>query len=755
MKIPPRSRRWSLNGSMYNPLNKRFVYELKKDWIKYLILFIFLVVTIGYISGFLVADYSIVKSYDESFEKYNVEDGHFTLIDQIKTETIEHLAKDIHIYELFYKEYDINGKTHRLYPNREIVNKVAIHSGANVINDDEISIDRLYAENNNLNIGDYLKINNHRLKIVGYLSLPDYSALFKNNNDTMFDANNFNVAIVNQKTFDSFNDIKLFYNYAYKNNHLITTTKSKEHHDNIKETIFKDGNIIIDYVDRNDNQAIVFAGRDLGEDAAMMKVLLYIIIAIIVFIFGISIKSKIERDSRIIGTLRASGFSKRSILIHYLTLPFLIVFSASIIGNVLGYTYFKETMGKLYYHSYSLVPYTTYFDFRALVETTIIPGVLVIVINYFIIKNGINNTIINLLNNKIKYSDKHKIRLPFKSFTTRFRIRIILQNINTYIVLFIGIYLATILLMMGIAIKPMLADFKKQVIDNTFANYQYTLKTKFIVNDSDASEYDLTKLNINHKTKITIYGLEKDNPYLKDVVPDKIYISKSIAEKYHYHNGDTLKLYNEYNNKQYEFKIAGIKDYIAQYAVFIEKDYFENIFNGENEYLTGYLSNKQLDINDQLILSTLTKKDLTAITDQMVDSMGSVLITMNIFTVMMYLMLMFLLTKIVIEKNTNSISIIKILGYSKLEISKLYNRATFIVVIISSIVALPLAYFSLKAFFEYLVFEKMNGWFPFMVEPKIMFLIFIVSILCYLLVSIITFKKIGHIPMQEALKYNE
>ncbi len=60
----------------------------------------------------------------------------------------------------------------------------------------EIAIDRMYAVNNKLSIGDTIKSKNHLLKICGLVALPDYSALFENNSDTMFDAIKFGVAVV-------------------------------------------------------------------------------------------------------------------------------------------------------------------------------------------------------------------------------------------------------------------------------------------------------------------------------------------------------------------------------------------------------------------------------------------------------------------------------------------------------------------------------------------------------------------------------
>lgn len=62
---------------MKNPLRKRLLRELRQEMGKYLVVFILMVATIGFVSGFLVADGSMLTAYDNSFEKYNIEDGNF------------------------------------------------------------------------------------------------------------------------------------------------------------------------------------------------------------------------------------------------------------------------------------------------------------------------------------------------------------------------------------------------------------------------------------------------------------------------------------------------------------------------------------------------------------------------------------------------------------------------------------------------------------------------------------------------------
>ena len=92
---------------MKNPLRKRLLRELKNDIGKYLVIFLFMTATIGFVSGFLVADESMLYAYDESFEKYNVENGNFTTEQKLTDNQRTRLEKEkVTIYENFYKDED-------------------------------------------------------------------------------------------------------------------------------------------------------------------------------------------------------------------------------------------------------------------------------------------------------------------------------------------------------------------------------------------------------------------------------------------------------------------------------------------------------------------------------------------------------------------------------------------------------------------------------------------------------------------------
>ena len=148
---------------MSSPLNKRLFRELRGEFGKYLVIFILMTLTIGMVSGFLVADGSMIQAYEESFEKYNIENGHFRTEkkkNKAQIQDVEHLG--IKLYENYYvEEALINGSTMRIFKNRDEVNMVCLMKGKMPEKPGEIGIDRMYADNNDLSVGDEIESGGH------------------------------------------------------------------------------------------------------------------------------------------------------------------------------------------------------------------------------------------------------------------------------------------------------------------------------------------------------------------------------------------------------------------------------------------------------------------------------------------------------------------------------------------------------------------------------------------------------------------
>ena len=368
---------------MRSPLNKRLFRELRGEFGKYLVIFILMTLTIGMVSGFLVADGSMIQAYEESFEKYSIENGHFRTEKKMNNAQIQDIEDlGIKLYENYYVEEALtNGSTMRIFKNRDEVNKVCLMKGKMPEKPGEIGIDRMYADNNDLSVGDEIESGGHTWKITGLVALSDYSALFSNNNDSMFDSVKFGVSVVCPEEFDSYKADQLNYSYAWKYN---TEPKNEKAEKDISEDLMEDVAkevTLEEFVPRYTNQAIIFTGDDMGGDRSMMIVLLYIIIVIMAFVFAITTNNTIRKEANVIGTLRASGYTRGELIRHYMAAPVFVTFIGAIIGNIIGYTVGKDYCAGLYYGSYSLPTYVTIWNAEAFLLTTVVPILIMLVVN--------------------------------------------------------------------------------------------------------------------------------------------------------------------------------------------------------------------------------------------------------------------------------------------------------------------------------------------------------------------------------------
>ena len=204
---------------MKNPLLKRLPKELKSELGKYIVLFVFIAGMIGIVSGYLVAGESMITAYNESFDKYNIEDGNFESFQQLDEETLKTLeSNDTQIYENFYIEekVDSNDSTLRIFSERNEINKPCMMEGELPQNAEQIAIDRVYAKNNDISVGDTITVGQKDFEITGFVALSDYSTLYQNPSDMMFDSIKFGVALTTKEGFESFENSSIHYSYSWK-----------------------------------------------------------------------------------------------------------------------------------------------------------------------------------------------------------------------------------------------------------------------------------------------------------------------------------------------------------------------------------------------------------------------------------------------------------------------------------------------------------------------------------------------------------
>ncbi|MBR1771772.1 MAG: ABC transporter permease [Lachnospiraceae bacterium] len=769
---------------MRNPLMKRLPREIRSEAVKYAAIFFLLAATISFVSGFLVADNSMIIAYNEGFTKYRVEDGRFRLdrkMNRAQKKAIEEFG--VQLYAMYdWEETVQNGSVLRLYANRTQINLACVMEGRLPEKAGEVAIDRMYADNNALRVGDRLVGAHHSYEVVGFIALPDYSCLFADNSDSMFDAVKFGVGVVTQDAFDTFPTDQLHYTYSWRYNEPPADEAAER---DLAEDLMELVNVrthLETFVPRYENQAITFTGEDMGSDKAMMMVLLYIVIAILAFVFGITISNTIQQEACVIGTLRASGYTRMELVRHYMAMPLAVTLVAALVGNILGYTVLKEVCAAMYYGSYSLPTYVTIWNAEAFYLTTLVPVLLMAAITFLVLWRKLQLSPLQFLRRNLKGDTRrYALRLvTWIPFFTRFRIRVILQNMSNYIVLFIGILFANLLLMFGMMFPSVLAHFQETIEQNLLCEYQYLLQVPFeVLDDShklksflaaltfgmevetdnpDAEKFSIYSLKTPegyYKSETVLcYGVQKDSKYVHLEEPgQRVWISSAYAEKFDIGAGDQITLRETYEEDSYTFEVAGIYDYMGAVAVFMEQSYMNSVFDLGEDYFCGYLSATPItDIDDAYIGSVIDLEALTKISRQLDVSMGSMMILVDAFAVLIFIVLIFLLSKIIIEKNAQSISMTKILGYTNLEISRLYIVSTSFVVVAALLISLPIEYRIMLWLFKAVMLSSISGWIPFYLDPQIYVRMFLIGLVTYGVVAIAEYGKVRRIPMEEALK---
>ena len=153
----------------------------------------------------------------------------------------------------------------------------------------------------------------------------------------------------------------------------------------------------------------------------------------------------------------------------------------------------------------------------------------------------------------------------------------------------------------------------------------------------------------------------------------------------------------------------------------------------------------------KLIASTITKRDITKMCDQVDHSMGSYMQYFQVLCILLSMAMIYLLTKLIIEKNENAISMTKILGYENREIASLYLLSTTIVMIVIDVLTVAVGVWVMNFAWKEILMTY-SGWFSFHMETISYVKMFAFVLIGYVIVMILDFQRIKKIPMNQALK---
>lgn len=518
------------------------------------------------------------------------------------------------------------------------------------------------------------------------------------------------------------------------------------------------------FVEGDSNKRINAAKDDavINKMAALYSgIIVFVLIAFISSVFAIH---NIDENREIVGTLYAMGYRRKELVKHFILLLIMVVLLGSICGTILGYMFaslFAQGNAALYSYPTLMIAKKEYL----IVYGLLMPNVLTSIINYFILLRKLNQKPLSLLRNSQKVAKTSKMALDNISYTTGYQIRQILREKRTIIILFAGLGISILLMVWGFAIYGGVSEYADNVEEDVPCEYTYVLtnpveevpsegEKAYII--SAETEFEM----LGDAMEVNIMGIKEESRFYTfssslSKNKDEVTISDSVAQKFGYKEGDLVVLHNNVLNKYYCLKVSDVVPYSNGLYFFMNIDAMREMTDVEDEeYYNALLSDDRLEVDKNMLLSCITRDEISDVGRLLLDSMIAMVITMIVLSMVLFVFVMYILMKTTIDRSSFSISLLKIFGYSNSEVKKLYLRITLYIVLISIVIHIPLSRIIVELIFPSTVSNVAANVYAHL-SPAMYGLITILILLSYFIVYLLLNAKLKKVSFTEVLKQRE
>lgn len=755
---------------MRNPLHRRYARQLVRDVGRYVGVFVMLVVAICVPSGFLATVSSIKQLVARQQTICSLEDARVetaTAIDADARRAVEHLGVTLH--DNWSRDANATvGDTRatvRTYRNRTRVDVATYYAGRAPRTAREVAIDHTFAASHGLSVGDGITLGGRRFTICAIMVLPDYNTLLRSNTDFMMDVEKFGVALVSEAGFERLAALPTTYTYAvtFADDGLSLAQRVRSE-TKVARTLAAHGAAVTNLLDREQNQTIGYLMTDMDGDASMYVALPYILVTIMALVFVVLTNATIESESSVIGTLRASGWRRAEVVRHYLFMPAAVGLAAVVVGNALGYTVVSRVAQDLYYGSYSLPPFRATFDAGAFALTSVLPYALLVGITLVGLERSLGATPLAFLRHEVaRGRRRHHLRLPGRlGYATRFRLRLLARNVTTFLTLFVGVFAGSFLVLFSLALMPMFKDYADRVASSAPANHIYVLKAPVeLASSAQAEKVCIASLQAQRRMgagqeDVTVYGIGEGSRHWSgiDVSGGRMLVGRGLLAKCGLALGDTITLHDRFADRDYSLRIAASTGDSANMSVYLSQADFCKVFGHPGGWFNAYASDAALDIDPDSLSYQITPGDLRDLAEQMTDTFGDTVRLIVVAAALVFFVVMYLLTKTVIDHSARSISLLRVLGYRSREVRGLYLTSVTLGVVISLVASLPLAMWGVATMLQTMMLSY-AGNFVVRYTPQVVLADLAIGFATYLVVALLHVRRIGRVPLSLALMAQE
>ncbi len=794
---------------MQKILRKRVLRDLKVNLFRYLALGFLIILGMYIVISLVGAADTIIIGVDKKAEENCLEDGQFSVFLPLTVTEKENFEKQgILLEEMFYLDCNMeNNETLRVFKNRKSIDLINLEQGTLAKEEQEIVLEKRYCEEHGIEVGDTITVGKENFQVVGIGSVPDYDAMLKNLSDSTVDARQFGIAFVTEHTYgilkSSGSSSKAEeYIYAYRLNDKMTDKELKEKlkeltisSDDIEDSYFQEywertagkkeemqegiqelKNQSDEFMDEyfeieisnmtqfltaEDNPRVKASADDQVINKLAGLVAGVIVMILFTYVISVFVIRGIEKESSVIGALYALGAKRKDLMTHYLMLPVIITFIAGVIGTVFGYSKWGiRVQMQDCYDYYSLPELPTVYSMYLFLYGGVMPPVVAAIVNFVVIRKRLSQPVLTLMRSEHKNSKISNLNLGTMGFIGRFRTRQMLREARTSLTVIFGMFISLLIMMLGINTYVLCKHINQESKEDTKYEYMYTYKyPEEVVPEGGEACYGKTlkKEIFGYRLDITLLGIEAENPYFDAQVSkekNQIVVSSAMAQKYQLRIGDKVVLTDEEEDRDYAFEVKDITQFATGLYAFMDVESMRELFGESDDYYNVVFADRELDIDSGRLYAVTSKEEISKSSDVFVTKLKPMIYMMVVVSALIFCVVMYLMMKVMIDRSAFSISLIKIFGYRKKEIKKLYLNGNFYVVAVGAAICIPLSKKLMDLMYPILISNVscgMNltfGW-------KLYLGIYLAVILMYVIINQLLVRRLNQVLPAEVLKNRE
>ena len=345
-------------------------------------------------------------------------------------------------------------------------------------------------------------------------------------------------------------------------------------------------------------------------------------------------------------------------------------------------------------------------------------------------------------------------------FISRFRIRRLLRETRAAITMAVGLYVSLALVFIAVDCYVMCRHVEVDNLADTHYQYMYMYKypdRKVPESGTPAFAKTLNKERFGYNLEVTLLGTDTANPYFDMVVPKgrkDVAISSAMAQKYGIREGETVVLEDREAEQYYAFRVDSIVQYSPSFMVFMDIDEMRSMFGEEDDYYNVVFSDRELPIDSGKLISVLSRAQVEQAGHVFVNLMESMVYTMTAVSALIFFVVLYLMMGVMVDRASYDISLMKIFGYRRGEIRKLYLNGNLYFVALGSLIAIPLAKKTIDAIYPYFISNVACGM-DLSMSPLVYAGLFAIIMAMYFVINTMLVRRIDRVTPAEVLKNRE